>query len=174
MIRWICISLTLLLAACGGGGTGLVGGGGATKQPTAADLLAAPVADPKTRAVQVGWNVSRAAKCGFNLDAATLKTNYMAFETGKGLPPESLPNLEKAYEFSRIETASRIAAVENYCNEKRLNETRTDLGRYLAGDFEARKIAKKKEIPQGGIFDAFDSGVTPPQKTTEDALKPKE
>lgn len=173
MKRLALISLTLSLAACGGGASNILGGG-ATKAPSAADLVAAPPADPKTRAVQVAWNVSRANKCGFNLDAATLKSTYLAYEAAQGATPESLLNLEKAYEFSRGETAGRIATVENYCNEQRLTETRADLGRYLAGDFAARQLKKKKAVPQGGIFDAFDTGVAPKKVTLEDALKPKE
>lgn len=173
MKRLILTCLTLSLAACGGGASNILGGG-ATKAPTAADLVAAPPADPKTRAVQVAWNVSRANKCGFNLDAATLKSTYLAYESSQGASPESLLSLEKAYEFSRGETAGRIAVTDNYCNEKRLTETRADLARYLAGDFAARQVKKKSAVPQGGFFDAFDTGVEAKKVTLEDALKPKE
>lgn len=174
MKRLVIPILMLSLAACGGSASSLLGGG-ASKAPSAADLISAPVADPKTRAVQVAWNVSRANKCGFNLDAATLKQNYIAYETTQGLLPEKLPALEKSYEFARIEIADRINKSEgDYCTDKRVNETRADLARYLAGDFAARQIAKEKEVPAGGFFDAFDTGVAPPKKTSEDALKPKE
>ncbi len=174
MKRLVIPILTLSLAACGGNASTLLGGG-STKKPSAADLVSAPVADPKTRAVQVAWNVSRANKCGFNLDAATLKQSYIAYELAQGAQAESLPALEKSYEFARIEITDRINKTEgDYCTEKRVNETRADLGRYLAGDFAARKIEKTKDVPTGGLFDAFDTGVKPPEKTTDEALAPKE
>jgi len=162
----------LALAACGGSASSLLGIGGSPK-PAAAELVTNPVNDPKTRAVQVAWNVSRAAQCGFNLDSATLKQNYLTYESGQGITPDRLPALEKAYEFSRIETAARIARVEQYCNPKRVNETRADLGRYLAGNFAARKIVEK-EAPKAGLFDAFDTGIKEKRVTTEEALATKE
>lgn len=172
MKRLLALIVPLALAACSGGGTSLLGGG--APKPTAADLVSAPVNDPKTRAVQVAWNVSRAAKCGFNLDSAQLKQKYLAYESGNGLTPDALPALEKAYEFSRIETADRIAKAEgNYCTEIRVAETRKDLGRYLAGDFAARAIKAKKEVPSSSFLDAFSVDEVS-QVTTEDALKPKE
>jgi len=173
MKRVVIMIAGCALAGCSGG-SNLLGGGNAAKSPSAAQLVSAPVNDPKTRAVQVAWNVSRAQKCGFNLDAATLKTNYLTYETTNGFPADRLANLEKAYEFSRIETGDRIAKVENYCSDKRVSETRADLGRYLAGDFAARKVTEKKAVPQGGFFDAFDTGVKLPAKTSEEALLPKE
>ncbi|MEL6421571.1 MAG: hypothetical protein AAFQ42_03930, partial [Pseudomonadota bacterium] len=87
----------LLLAACSSSGSSLLGA--SKPKTTTEDLVAAPVTDPKTRAVQVAWNVSRAAKCNFNLDAPTVKANYLAYETGQGLAPTAVPELEKAYEF---------------------------------------------------------------------------
>ena len=172
-MKWLVLTIgTLILAGCGGGGSSLLGGS-TPKAPSAADLVAAAAPDPKTRAVQVAWNVSRAAKCGFNLDAAALKSSYLAYESTQGNSPETLLSLEKAYEFSRGATASRIAEVSGYCNEKRVNETRADLGRYLAGDFAARQKKEKKQVERG-IFDAFDTGVAPPKTVAEDALKPKE
>lgn len=165
----------MLVAGCSGGAGSLLGGSSAPKQTTTEAQLTANAADPKTRAVQVAWNVSRAAKCNFNLDNATLKTSYLNYETQQGMTPDQLPALEKAYEFARIETASRIAKQEGeYCTSKRVTETRTDLGRYLAGDFAARAMAAEKTVPEAGLFDAFDTGVKPPSKTSEDALKPKE
>ncbi|MEO0619329.1 MAG: hypothetical protein AAFZ01_08600 [Pseudomonadota bacterium] len=168
-------ALAIFIAGCSGGSGSLPGGSSKPPQSETQAQLRSNTSDPKTRAVQVAWNVSRAAKCNFNLDNATLKTSYLNYETEQGMAPDSLPALEKAYEFARIETASRIEKQEGeYCTSKRVAETRTDLGRYLAGDFTARTIAAEKTVPEAGLFDAFDTGVKLPQKTSEDALKPKE
>jgi len=168
----VALIVPLALTACGGNASNLLGIGSSPK-PTASDLVTNPVNDPKNRAVQVAWNVSRAAQCGFNLDPVALKQNYLTYESGQGMTPDLLPALEKTYEFSRIETASRISKIPQYCNDTRVRETRTDLGRYLAGDFAARRIVKK-EAPKTGIFDAFDTGIKSKQVTSEEALATKE
>jgi len=164
------LGVAALVAGCSGGGfssltTGSIfGGGSKAKKPRAtvalsetAGVPAAPV-DPLTRSVQIGWTVARAEKCEFQFRPAKLKSDYLAFEANQGATPEQLQKIERAYDYSRLSVAKRIAPQKGYCTEPILKVVRADLPRLVAGDFNIptrhpeadRKAAE--EVAAGSFF----------------------
>lgn len=149
--------LVLGLAACSSGGgvtTGALLGGDEQKSATAA----APVAnDPAGRALQVGSLSARAGRCGYNFDAAALKSNYLAYEAAQGAQVADLGRLEMVYDTGFNGVTKAAAADPNYCNSNRTATIKGDLTRHLAGDYSApaQKVAKVEE--QGFLGGFFDS-----------------
>lgn len=149
--------LVLGLAACssaGGVTTGSLLNGGEQK-PAAA---AAPQVsnDPTARALQVGSLSARASKCGYNFDAAALKSNYLAYEAAQGVQVTDLGRLDVIYETGYNGVAKAAGADPNYCNAARTAQIKTDLARHLAGDYSPppQQVAKAEEQGfLGGFFD---------------------
>jgi hypothetical protein len=91
--------------------------------------------DPLARPIQVAWTSARAAHCGFMFDPEKLKANYLADERRRGLGPNQLDKMAKAYDYTRESVMETISADPAYCNKARIDAIRVDLNRYLAGDY---------------------------------------
>lgn len=91
--------------------------------------------DPLARATQVGWTSARASHCGFIFDPAQLRASYLASEMQAGKTPNEIAKLERAYDYTRESVTATIKDNLAYCNAERTKAIRTDLNRYLAGDF---------------------------------------
>ncbi|MEE9588416.1 MAG: hypothetical protein V3V97_10375 [Hyphomicrobiaceae bacterium] len=166
--------MALALAGCSGGATTAVQTSAAVDSATEQSMITgttvapegqspvplavapAPV-DPIERAVQVGWTVARAQKCGFHFYPQKVRTNYLTYVANQGASPESLQKAERAYDFSRATVAKTIAKQPDYCSDKVLREVRTDLPKLVSGDFNVPVRKKKKEpVPaNAGFFSAF-------------------
>jgi hypothetical protein len=130
---------TLLLAA----GLGLMASGCSTvasvtgKEGVTTDKEARymPPEDPMARPVQVAWTSARAKHCGFMFNPDELKAAYLADESRRGLTPDQMQKLAKAYDYTYASLMETIAADHAYCNRERTAAIQVDLKRYLAGDF---------------------------------------
>jgi hypothetical protein len=91
--------------------------------------------DPLARPIQVGWTSARASYCGFIFDPNQLRSNYMAFEVQSGATPAQMQKIERAYDYTRESTLASIKDNLAYCNKERTAAIRSDLNRYLAGDY---------------------------------------
>ena len=91
--------------------------------------------DPLARPIQVGWTSARAAHCGFIFDPDQLRSNYLASEAQAGATPEQMQKLVRAYDYTRESTLATIKDNLGYCNKERTAAIRSDLNRYLAGDY---------------------------------------
>lgn len=125
------------------------------------------VNDTDTRTTQVAWNSARAEKCGFYLDPAKLKTDYLAWEQELGTEPEQIARLDQNYDGQRAMFGQRLKVqpYESYCNPAAVSEMRTDVQRYTVGDFSARPIVRKK-VKEAGIFDGWGSSSGKARKQT--------
>jgi len=93
--------------------------------------------DPLARPIQVGWTSARASYCGFIFNPDQLRADFLAFEARSGIPPEQMAKIEHAYDYTRQSVLSSIKDDPNTCSKDRTAAIRTDLNRYLAGDFSA-------------------------------------
>ncbi|MGA8691843.1 MAG: hypothetical protein ACLQF1_05305 [Methyloceanibacter sp.] len=91
--------------------------------------------DPLARPIQVAWTSARATHCGFMFDPAKLRSDYLADETRRGVDPYQLQKLTEAYDYTLNSVMETISADPSYCNKERTEAIRTDLKRYLAGDY---------------------------------------
>jgi len=91
--------------------------------------------DPLARPIQVGWTSARATHCGFIFDPNQLRSNYMASEVQAGATPAQMQKIERAYDYTRQSTLDSIKDNLSYCNRERTAAIRSDLNRYLAGDY---------------------------------------
>jgi hypothetical protein len=91
--------------------------------------------DPMARPVQVAWTAARAKHCGFMFNPDQLKASYLADESRRGIDPNQLQKIAKAYDYTYTSLLETIAADPAYCNRERTDAIRVDLKRYLAGDF---------------------------------------
>lgn len=102
-----------------------------------------PPEDPIARPVQVAWTSARASQCGFMFDPARLKADYLADEARRGVAPDQLQKLAKAYDYTLDSVAATIRDDPNYCSRERTDAIRADLKRYLAGDYAPKaKLAR--------------------------------
>lgn len=170
------------LGACSGGlglpslSTGSLTGN--EQQPAAtAAATPAPAAqtevknDPTQRAFQVGSTSARAVKCGFNFDPAKLKQQFLAAETAQGTQVADMGKVEKIYDVSYNGIARGISGQDNYCNEAKTKEIKTDLTRHLAGDYTPRaqkKVAVKEEGFFSGLFDGSGDVSSGPKMGTDE------
>ncbi|MBU1211502.1 MAG: hypothetical protein KJ587_09545 [Alphaproteobacteria bacterium] len=121
---------------------------------------AAPVAPvdnntPTGRALHVGTVAARASKCGYNFDAAGLKSNYLAAEAASGLAVGDLTRVEQIYDTGYRGVMTAAASEPDYCNSKRTAAIKTDLTKVLSADFSpppAPKVAGDGGV-FGGLFD---------------------
>lgn len=94
--------------------------------------------DPLARPVQVGWTSARASHCGFIFNPDQLRSNYLAAEASTGISPQQMKKIQEAYDYTRQSTLETIKDNHAYCNKERTTAIRTDLNRYLAGDFSPK------------------------------------
>lgn len=139
MLVSYCLVAVVALAGCSSsGGSGFFST--ATTEPPKPFFN-----DPDTRTTQVAWNSVRAQKCGFQIDVAKLKANYLAWEAQLGTDPTIIAKLDGDYEKSRQLVAARVGPkpVAEYCTDAQVAETRGFIQRYMAGDFSATPVAKR-------------------------------
>lgn len=155
----ILIVLAAMLAGCSGSATSLstgsLFGGSSSSETTQIDPAAAAIAaegTPTSRAFQVGSVAARAVKCGYNFDAPTLKTNFLAAEVARGTTPELIARAEKIYTVAYNGVWKGVAAQESYCSAKRTKQIQTDLRRHLAGDYTPKQHAVIKAEPKSSGF----------------------
>lgn len=129
----------LALAGCGNGGGSLFTG--SISKPAAPPPPLPVVNDTTTRLSQTAWNTARAVKCGFFVDHAKLTNAYLSYEATQGATPEQLATIKQNYDAARVVFGKRIVGKPDYCTDKVVEETRLDIGRYLAGDFAPRQVA---------------------------------
>jgi hypothetical protein len=92
--------------------------------------------NPLARPIQVGWTSARASHCGFVFNPDQLRADFLASEARAGIPPDVMPKIEHAYDYTRQSVADSIKDDINYCSKDRTAAIRRDLNRYLAGDYE--------------------------------------
>ncbi|MGC2410514.1 MAG: hypothetical protein ACXWJ4_11105 [Methyloceanibacter sp.] len=127
----IVMGVSLILASCGTVGRVTDKEGASTDQ---AARYVTPE-DPLARPIQVAWTSARASHCGFMFDPAKLKSDYLADETRRGVSPDQLQRISKAYDYTHDSVLQTIDADPSYCNKERTDAIRGDLRRYLAGDY---------------------------------------
>jgi hypothetical protein len=71
----------------------------------------------------------------FNPDQ--LRADFLASEQRSGVPPEQMDKIAKAYDYTRQSVLDSIKNDNGYCSKERTAAIRSDLNRYLAGDFSA-------------------------------------
>ena len=105
---------------------------GASSEKEARDVASN---DPLARPIQVGWTSARASHCGFIFDPVLLRSNYLAAEIQSGIPQEEMKKIAQSYDYTRESTLASIKDNLGYCNKERTAAIRSDLNRYLAGDY---------------------------------------
>src|SRR6476659_3517109 len=93
--------------------------------------------NPLARPIQAGWTSARATHCGFVFNPDQLRADFLASEQRSGVPPEQMDKIAKAYDYTRQSVLDSIKNNNDYCNKERTAAIRSDLNRYLAGDFSA-------------------------------------
>lgn len=107
------------------------------KEGASTEIEARTVApeDPLARPMQVGWTSARATHCGFVFNPDQLRSDFLAAEARSGIPPEQIPKIAHAYDYTRQSVFDTIKDDLNYCNKERTAAIRLDLNRFLAGDY---------------------------------------
>jgi len=145
------------LAACSSGGgvtTGSLIDGDASNPATASVQNAST---PTARALQVGSVAARATKCGYNFDAAALKSRYLAYEAEQGAQVVDLGRLESVYDTGYNGVIKAAATEPDYCNATRTASIKADLNRHLAGDYTPPPQQVAKAADQGFLGGLFES-----------------
>lgn len=124
----------LLLSACG---TASSVGGDSNGASTGLASFTRSSGDALDRPTRVAWTSARASRCGFVFDPARLRASYLAYEQSYGHSPKQMRKIQEAYDYALESVATTANKDPNYCTRQRVDETRADLNRYLAGDFRA-------------------------------------
>lgn len=149
-------SAVVLAAGCSSGPSlttgSLFGGGEKPAAPSPTDNNT-----PTGRALHVGTVSARATKCGYNFDAAALRSNYLAAEASSGMQIADLSKIEQIYDTGYRGVLSAASQDPNYCSSQRTSEIKTALNKALAGDFTP---PPKQVEASGGVFGGlFDQDV---------------
>jgi hypothetical protein len=113
--------------------------------------------DPSARAMGVAATSARALKCGYNFDAAKLKSQYLASESAAN--PANGDKLSRVYDTAFDGVKKAIAdkeKEEDYCTPERTTRIKTALNRNLAGDY----TPPPSEAPEdsGGLLSGWGGG----------------
>lgn len=157
---FVPLLLATVVAGCSGSATSLTTGslfGGGEEAAKAKPEPTQPVGDATSRAFQVGSVSARAVKCGYNFDAAALKSNFLAAEASRGATPDMIVRAEKIYDVAYNGVWKGVASQEAYCSERRTKQIQADLRRHLAGDYSASKAKVVKAAPSSGFASWFTS-----------------
>lgn len=146
---------SVVLGGCGGGssGAGISTASLLDGAPAPGEAGGVTNSDPNARPVQVAWTAARAQRCGFNFDAAKLKSNFLAAEARNGALQPQLATTEKVYDKTLITISSQIKGQEDYCSERKAAAIKADLQRHLAGDFTP-KLPQEKQVA-GSFLDGL-------------------
>jgi len=149
---------TALQSGCGSSSAGLSTGGTGLLAADAPATIS--VDDPMARPIAVSWTSARAKRCGFYFDPAKLRTNFLAYEAKQGAAGEQYAKIEKTYDATYRATSEKIALDADYCTDRKGLEIKTDLERYLQGDY-APNLPKPKPIASCGFWGCSSSSDTP-------------
>ncbi len=129
-------------------------------KPDAKAVAAPPRNDPTSRAMQVGRVAAKAQRCGFNLDTAKLKSNFMASEGAQGgTDVAELGKVDQVYTGTFNGTLRAATADEAYCSEARTAHIKADLTRHLAGDYSPGTAFKDADAEgDGGVLSGIFDG----------------
>jgi hypothetical protein len=135
---FVCGAALVIAALAGCGAVDRVRGMTTTSVGATTDKEARYVSpeNPLARPIQVGWTSARASHCGFVFNPDQLRADFLASEARMGVPPEMMPKIEHAYDYTRQSVAESIKDDINYCSKDRTAAIRRDLNRYLTGDYE--------------------------------------
>ena len=135
---FVCAAALVIAALAGCGAVDRVRGTTTTSVGATTDKEARYVSpeNPLARPIQVGWTSARASHCGFVFNPDQLRADFLASEARMGVPPEMMPKIEHAYDYTRQSVAESIKDDINYCSKDRTAAIRRDLNRYLTGDYE--------------------------------------
>ncbi len=143
-----------LVAGCSGGSpltTSALMGGNSAKAPEPAQ---APN-DTVSRALQVGTTSARALKCGFNIDPAKMRTQFLTAETATN--PADAAKITQVYDTAYKGVSRAVASQgEIYCTEGKVAQIKTALTRHLAGDYTP--APPETEPEEEGMFSSLGSG----------------
>ena len=148
------LCLAVVGAGCSGGNplttSALMGGNGA-KAPETAQVQN----DTVTRALQVGTTSARALKCGFNIDPAKMRTQFLTAETAAN--PADAAKITQVYD-TAYKGVSRAVATQGeiYCTEKKVAQIKEALTRHLAGDYTPAPPEPDPEDEEG-LFSSLGS-----------------
>ncbi len=148
----------ILIAGCSGGTpltTSALFGGNSDKalEPAAAQTQN----DPVSRAMQVGTTSARALKCGFNIDPAKLRGQFITAETAAS-PADSV-KITQVYDTAFRGVSRAVASQgEIYCSERKVAQIKEALTRHLAGDYSPSPPEPEPE--EEGLFSSVGSGGT--------------
>ncbi len=142
----VCL-VAALLGGCAQSAANLLNTGSIGGNKPAQAAAPPPPPTPADRALHVAATSARAQKCGYYFDPAKLKSDYLGFEAANGLAADGLAGITRLYDFTQAKIAGTIAADAEYCNSERTAEIKTQLNKYLAGDYAAppRKAKKPEE-----------------------------
>jgi hypothetical protein len=159
-MKLIVIPLLLaaaVVSACSGGNpltTSALMGGNAAKAPEPVQAANDPVA----RAMQVGTTSARALKCGFNVDPAKMRTQFLAAEAAAN--PADATRITQVYDTAYKGVTRAVATQsENYCSERKVAQIKSSLTRHLAGDYSPEPPEPQAEEEEG-LFGSLGSGST--------------
>lgn len=108
--------------------------------------------DPTSRAFQVAGTAARALKCGFNFDAAKLRTQYLAADAATA----DSAKLAQTYDVTFNATGKAIAGQdEAYCSPTKTTKIKEALNRHLAGDYAPAPPEVVED--DGGLFGSLGS-----------------
>ena len=138
------VSLALAAGGCGATIPGILTGSTQT----------APVAvaqnDSLTRALQVGGTAARAQKCGFNFDAAKLKTQFIATESAAN--PADGAKATQIYDTAYRGVSRALSSKGGeYCTTSKTNMVKAALNRHLAGDYTPDPPAPAGDSDDGTV-----------------------
>jgi hypothetical protein len=98
---------------------------------------------------------ARATKCGYNFDAAKLRSSFLAAEAAQA-PGTDQTSVEKTYDTAYSGVSKAAASKPDYCSPAKTAEIKADLTRHLAGDYAP---APPKPVEQEeGLFSGWGSG----------------
>lgn len=113
--------------------TGALFGGNSAAPPPAPPQVRN---DPPARAMQVGSTAARALKCGFNIDPAKLRAQYLAYESASNPAPEVIAQATQVYDSAFSGVRKAVAGQgESYCSNRKTAQIKEALSRHLAGDY---------------------------------------
>ena len=141
-------------------------------QSAVAATPAAVVAEgPLDKAIHVGWTMARAQKCGFFFEPQKVHSNFLAYETQRGVSDQDVKRRDLTVRYTRAKVAKQIAPIEDYCSRTVLTEVREDLPKFLAGDFSGpARLPPVKNKEEGGLFASLTSGSTGVRQMTREEL----
>jgi hypothetical protein len=139
---------TFLYSGCGNSSAGLTTGSTSVLPPDAPTAMSNE--DPMARPISVAWTAARAKRCAFLFDSAKLRTTYLGYESRQATG-EQYAKIEKTYDATYRLTSEKISQEVDYCTDRKALQIKSDLERYLAGDYTPN-LPKPKAVASCGFF----------------------